>query len=199
MKRFLNKIRSVVKIIALASIILGSMAQADTTNWTGLGSTDSWYNAANWDNGVPTDTSDATIANGDTVLAYGEIVSNSVEIGSASGGQSTLLYSPDASTLTVNNTMTIHAGSTYHQQYVQYGYGLVTGYLDLGGDFSRLQWDSGGINLTNSGLTIEAGGTMGGTIAITNDGLDRESGGETLTYIQIFSYGKLVCSPFSST
>lgn len=109
-----------------------------------------------------------------------------VTVGTASGGVGKLILSDSSSssTLTVNGTLSVEAGSTFHQKYISFqGLGLTAGALDLGGDFSRLVWDSGDINLTNSGLTVGAGGNWGATVNITNDGVDRYLGDDLHTFI----------------
>lgn len=124
----------------------------------------------------------------DVSLSLSEIkttVTGNVTVGTAGGGIGSLTLgdTDDGASLTVNGTISVEAGSTYHQQYVRHGDGLTVQSLDLGGDINRLVWDSGNITLTNSGLTVGAGGTAGATINITNDGVDRTFGDQTYTYL----------------
>ncbi len=126
-------------------------------------------------------------AGDDASLSFSKInvTADSVDVGSASGatGQLTIGQEDDTAQLTVNGTLTVHAGSTLHQKYARTGEGLVVDSLDLGGDASRLVWDSGKITLANSGLTVGAGGLVGSTVVITNDGIERQLGNKTYNYL----------------
>jgi len=85
--------------IALAFVVYSSPARATTTTWTGNGDGSDWFDADNWDHGVPTYSADAVVNTGKAEINGSGAVARTLTLGTGEGDEGTVVVSGGALTV----------------------------------------------------------------------------------------------------
>ena len=163
-----------VRATDIISVLRAGSAQTDTVRWTGNGSNYNWGNAANWDNGVPVDTSIV-------------IINSAYTINLNNGASVKSLFAKDGSInvvagiLTAKDTIEI-SGSGSPQLTIKDGASVHVPGIFIYGDAKNLTVNSGG-SLSIPGKMILKSGTditNNGSVQITGSFIKEDADKSTL-------------------
>ena len=186
-KRILRML-GVVVCAVLAVIVYGPAVPAQTTtNWTGSGGDGNWSTPTNWDNGVPTSTSNASI---------GPFLLNGYDVTLDTGGTANNLVLGSSSTLTFDRNQTLVVsgalGTPTFATELEGTTNVYMGTLELDSDSSggtNRNINYGTITLSSQTLTVLGhqvfigSGTIDGTGTLENAGTIQGSGTVSINLI----------------
>ena len=151
--------RSLCLSAAVASLsCFAATGLGQQVNWTGNGANDFWLDAANWDSGVPTNTSDVFIGSPSPTILNGNAIIQSLNIGSdgiVNTQSGTSLSFSGTAAAPMTNLGLFHLATNSNLKI----YGAITNSGDLSANHS-VNTGSSDIRIQASGANFDGGGTI---------------------------------------